>query len=133
MGIASINPATEETLASFEPLSDHELDRKLELAERAFLTWRREPAARRAELLRRAAEVFTRRRQEMARLATLEMGKLLTAALAEVDKCAGCLRWYADNHGALLAPQEVASDAQRSLVRFDPLGPVLAVMPWNFP
>jgi succinate-semialdehyde dehydrogenase/glutarate-semialdehyde dehydrogenase len=133
MTIASVNPATGETLATFEPLSDAELDRKLLAAERAFRSWRREAAGKRAEILRRAAEVFLHRRSELARTATLEMGKLYTAALAEVDKCATCLKWYADEHERLLRPEEVKTDARRSYVRFDPLGPVLAVMPWNFP
>ncbi len=133
MTIASINPATGETLASFEPLSDGELDQRLALAERTFGSWRRETAAARAQALSRAAEIFTKRREALARTATLEMGKLYTASLAEVDKCAGCLRWYAAEHERLLAPEVVATDAVRSYVRFDPLGPVLAVMPWNFP
>ena len=133
MTIASINPATGEKLAVFEPLTDAELDRKLGAAERGFHLWRREPAQRRAEVLRKAAQVFTDRRQELGRLATLEMGKLLSAAVAEVDKCAAGLRWYADEHERLLAPEPAPTDAARSYVRLDPLGPVLAVMPWNFP
>ena len=133
MTIASTNPATGETVARFDPLSDEAIERKLAEAEKAFHRWRREPAASRAASLRRAADVFTRRREELARLATLEMGKLYTASLAEVDKCATCLRWYADEHQRLLAPEEVATEARRSYVRFDPLGAVLAVMPWNFP
>jgi succinate-semialdehyde dehydrogenase/glutarate-semialdehyde dehydrogenase len=133
MTIASTNPATGETFARFDPLSDAELSERLARAERAFGEWRRVRPAARAEALQRAASVFTRRREELARTATLEMGKLYTAALAEVDKCAACLRWYADNHEKLLAREEVATDAERSYVRFDPLGPVLAVMPWNFP
>jgi len=133
MAIASVNPATGATFASFEPLSDAELDRKLALSDKTYRSWRREPVQKRVELLRAAAKVFTDRRQELGRLATQEMGKLLTASLGEVDKCAAGLRWYADEHEKLLAEEPVKSDAARSWVRFDPLGPVLAVMPWNFP
>src|SRR4051794_39867927 len=127
MTIASINPATGETLATFEALTDGELESKLGAAERAFRRWRREPEVRRAEVLRKAAQVFETRKQELGRLATLEMGKLLSAAVAEVEKCATALRWYADQHERLLATEEVGTDAGRSYVRFDPLGPVLAV------
>ena len=133
MAIASVNPATGATFASFEPLSDEGLDRKLALADKTWRSWRREPVQKRVDLLRAAARVFTERRQELGRLATQEMGKLLTASLGEVDKCAAGLRWYADEHEKLLAEEPVKSDAARSWVRFDPLGPVLAVMPWNFP
>jgi succinate-semialdehyde dehydrogenase/glutarate-semialdehyde dehydrogenase len=133
MTIASTNPATGETFARFDALSDQELERRLALAERAFAGWRRQRPAARANVLEAAAAELTEQRRELARLATLEMGKLYTAALAEVDKCASCLRWYAENHERLLAVEEVKTDAQRSYVRFDPLGPVLAVMPWNFP
>jgi len=131
--IASIDPATGETFATFTPLTDAQLEERLARAESAFSSWRREPLARRAALLRSAADHFVAHRDEMAALAVREMGKLMKAARAEVEKCATCLRWYADNAEALLAPEVVKTEARMAQVRLDPLGPVLAVMPWNFP
>src|SRR5881394_4016668 len=107
MPIASVDPATGETVATFSPLSDAALEQRLALAARTFSGWRRERPAARAQLLRKTADLFTARREALARLATLEMSKLYTAALGEMDKCAGCLRWYADKHERLLAPKEM--------------------------
>src|SRR6266849_580080 len=97
MTLRSINPATGETLAQFELLGDEALERKLALAEQAAQRWRKFPLGERAAMLRRAADQCSKRRDELGRIATLEMGKLFSASLAEVDKCAACLRWYADN------------------------------------
>ncbi|HRS37491.1 MAG TPA: NAD-dependent succinate-semialdehyde dehydrogenase [Thermoanaerobaculia bacterium] len=133
MTIASVNPATGETLATFTPHDDAEVEALLAAAAAAAAGWRRTPVAERTALVARAAELLDERREALARLATLEMGKTLAAARAEVEKCAWVCRHYAAEAAGMLATEEVATDARRSFVRFDPLGVVLAVMPWNFP
>ncbi|MFE7191623.1 NADP-dependent succinic semialdehyde dehydrogenase [Kitasatospora sp. NPDC057541] len=139
MPIASVNPATGETLETFEPLDAAGLEQRLARAEAAFRTYRTTSYAQRAGLLRRAADLLDQERETVARTMTEEMGKPLTAARAEAAKCARAMRWYAENAEALLAdehpePADVAdSGAARAYVRYRPLGVVLAVMPWNFP
>src|SRR5213592_3164208 len=102
-------------------------------AHAAFLQWREVPFARRAQRMREAAQILRTRRAEYARTMTTEMGKPIVQAEAEVDKCASTCEYYADHAEAFLAEQPRKTDASRSFVRFEPLGPVLAVMPWNFP
>lgn len=133
MSIASTNPATGETVKSFAALTEAQLEQKLARAAQAFLSWRRTSFAERARLLVSVAGVLQRRREELSRLMTLEMGKLHQAGLGEIDKCALGCRYYAENGERHLADAELKTDASRSLVRRQPLGPVLAVMPWNFP
>ncbi|MER6298986.1 NADP-dependent succinic semialdehyde dehydrogenase [Kitasatospora sp. NPDC001539] len=139
MPIASVNPATGETLQTFEPLDAAGIERRLALAEAAFQRYRDTSFADRAALLRRAADLLDQDQEAVARTMTEEMGKPLTAARAEAAKCAKAMRWYADNAEALLAdehpdPADVTdSGAARAYVRYRPMGPVLAVMPWNFP
>ena len=133
MGIATINPATGETLRTFEPLTEAALEEKVARAAAAFQRHRRSPLeARRAGLLR-AAEILSTEKEALGRLMTLEMGKPLGAAVAEAEKCAWVCRYYAEEASRLLAPEEVATGAGRSYIAFQPLGPVLAIMPWNFP
>ena len=133
MTIQSVNPATGDVLETFKETSGHELDRILAAAHAAFLEWRTAPFATRAERMREAARVLRTRRAEYARTMTLEMGKPIVQAEAEVDKCAWGCEYYADHAETFLAEQPRQTDASRSYVRFEPLGPVLAVMPWNFP
>ena len=133
MTIQSINPATGEILERFDETSAREVDRILGEAHAAFLQWREVPFARRAQRMREAGQVLKKRRAEYARAMTLEMGKPIVQGEAEADKCAWVCEYYADHAEALLAEQPRETDASRSYVRFDPLGPVLAVMPWNFP
>ncbi|MEV7598606.1 NADP-dependent succinic semialdehyde dehydrogenase [Kitasatospora sp. NPDC089797] len=139
MPIASVNPATGETVQTFEPLDAAGIERRLARAEAAFHGYRSTPFAARAELMHRAADLLDREQEPVARTMTEEMGKPLAAARAEAAKCAKAMRWYADHAEALLAdehpaPADVAdSGAARAYVRYRPLGPVLAVMPWNFP
>ncbi len=133
MNIQSINPATGEILESFKETSGQELDRILTGAHAAFLQWREVPFARRAQRMREAAQTLRTRRAEYARTMTLEMGKPIVQGEAEFDKCAWVCEYYADHAEAFLAEQPRETEASRSYVRFDPLGPVLAVMPWNFP
>jgi succinate-semialdehyde dehydrogenase/glutarate-semialdehyde dehydrogenase len=134
MAIESVNPATAEHLHSFAPESDAVIEQKLARAAAAFAEWRRRPVAARAEVLARAGEILDSDRQSFARLMTVEMGKLVGAAEQEAQKCALACRYYAEHAERFLAP-EVVTDAPgvRDAVYFQPLGPVLAVMPWNFP
>ena len=133
MTIESINPATGEVLERFEETSRPELERILAAADAAFLEWRTVPFATRAEKMRKAARALRTHSEAYARTMTLEMGKPIVQAEAEVEKCASTCEYYADHAEAFLAEQPRETDASRSFVRFDPLGPVLAVMPWNFP
>jgi succinate-semialdehyde dehydrogenase/glutarate-semialdehyde dehydrogenase len=133
MTIASINPSSGETLKTFSPDSDGVIEEKLRKAAAAAKLWRRSSFAERAQRLSRAAGFLEQRKDALGRLMTLEMGKLRKAAVAEIEKCAGGCRYYAANAERHLAPEPVQTDARRSEKRFQPLGPVLAVMPWNFP
>ena len=133
MTIASVNPFTGETVKTFEPHTDAQVEARLARAHQAFRDWRRRSFAERAALVRKAGEVLDQRKEELSRLMTLEMGKLHLAGVAEVEKCASACRYYADHAQAHLADRVIETDARRSLVRHQPLGPVLAVMPWNFP
>jgi succinate-semialdehyde dehydrogenase / glutarate-semialdehyde dehydrogenase len=131
--IASINPATGETLETFSPLDDAEVERRVALAARTFPRWRAAPFDERAGLMARAAGLLESRKRDFARLMTLEMGKPIDAGVAEAEKCSWVCRYYAENAERYLADEHVATDAASSFVRYEPLGPVLAVMPWNFP
>ncbi|HZE71920.1 MAG TPA: NAD-dependent succinate-semialdehyde dehydrogenase [Pyrinomonadaceae bacterium] len=133
MTIASINPATGETLKTFQALSERQLDEKLQLAANTFRGYRRTSLADREPLMVSAAEILEADKERFARLMTTEMGKPLKAAIQEVEKCARVCRYYSEYARDHLADKIVESDASRSYVHFQPLGPVLAVMPWNFP
>ncbi len=132
MAIASVNPATGERLREFAPHSEAEVATRLARAAEAFVIWRATPIRERAAVVRRAAGVLDADASRFADLMTLEMGKLLGAAREEVAKCALTCRWYADNAERLLAPEPVPVEGERSFVAYQPLGPILAVMPWNF-
>lgn len=131
--IQTINPTTGEPLGSYEECTEEEVRRALEKAVETWLSWRETPMAERARLLFAAADQLEANRDRFARLMTEEMGKVITASEAEVDKCAWVCRHYAENADRYLAPQLIDTDASKSYVRHDPIGPVLAVMPWNFP
>jgi succinate-semialdehyde dehydrogenase / glutarate-semialdehyde dehydrogenase len=133
MAIASINPATGEKLKEFSPLNDAEIDKRLKRAEQAFAHHRREPFAKRAQLMTTVASLLEQEKEQLARTITLEMGKLLRAAVDEVEKCARGCRYYAENAERFLEEEPAQTSAARSYVRYEPLGPVLAIMPWNFP
>ncbi|MEU4685416.1 NADP-dependent succinic semialdehyde dehydrogenase [Streptomyces xinghaiensis] len=139
MAIATVNPATGETLKTFDPLADAEIEERIERAVRAFHTHRVTGFGGRAELMNRAADLLEAEQEDIARTMTTEMGKTLAASRAEAAKCVKAMRWYARNAEALLADEEPAaadvedSGAVRAYVRYRPLGVVLAVMPWNFP
>jgi succinate-semialdehyde dehydrogenase/glutarate-semialdehyde dehydrogenase len=129
----AINPATEELIREYPEPDDQEVAARLAAAEQAFQAWRRVPFAERGRLMSAAADLLRERRDEYGRLMTDEMGKPIAAAEGEIDKCAWLCDFYAEHAESFLAGEAVATDASRSSVRYDPLGPVLAVMPWNFP
>ncbi len=133
MGIATINPATGETLKTFEALSAESIEEKLALAQQAFEQYRKTPMTQRAEWLGQAAEILERDKVSFGKIMTTEMGKTLKSAIAEVEKCAWVCRYYAEHGGEFLADVPVSTDASHSFVRYQPLGAILAVMPWNFP
>jgi succinate-semialdehyde dehydrogenase/glutarate-semialdehyde dehydrogenase len=133
MAINSINPATGKLLKSFDPLSDSEIENKVQSASRAFRQHRRGPFAERASRMSRAAEILENEKENFGKLMTTEMGKPLNAAVVEAEKCAWVCRYYAETAERALADEVVQTNAGSSYVRFQPLGPVLAVMPWNFP
>jgi succinate-semialdehyde dehydrogenase/glutarate-semialdehyde dehydrogenase len=133
MPIASINPATGETMRTFEPLSQPELDEKVQHARETFQTYRRTSFAERVPLMLRAAEILENEKKDLARIMTTEMGKPINAAVQEAEKCAWVCRYYAENAARHLADEIVETNATKSYVHFEPIGVVLAVMPWNFP
>ncbi|MDL5200142.1 NADP-dependent succinic semialdehyde dehydrogenase [Streptomyces sp. ALI-76-A] len=139
MPIATVNPANGETLKTYQAMDEEEIERRLQLAEATFRTYRTTAFADRARLLHRAAGLLDEDQRDIARVMTTEMGKPVTQARAEAAKCAKAMRWYADHAESLLADEEPATEdvkdsgASRALVRYRPMGPVLAVMPWNFP
>jgi len=133
MAIATINPATGEVIKTFEPLSAAQIEEKLQVAASAFRVHRRTSFADRAAKMMRAAEILEKDKDECARLMTLEMGKPIKAAVAEALKCATGCRYYAENAEPFLADEVVETGAKRSFIRYLPIGPILAVMPWNFP
>lgn len=133
MGIATINPATGETLQTFEPLTGEAIEAKLSLSQQAFEDYRKTPLAKRAEWMNKAAEILEADRERFAKIMTLEMGKTFKSAIAEAEKCALVCRYYAENAAQFLADAPAQTDASHSFVRYQPLGIILAVMPWNFP
>jgi succinate-semialdehyde dehydrogenase/glutarate-semialdehyde dehydrogenase len=133
MAIATINPATGETLQTFQPLSNSEIEERLQLAVAAFQAERKTPFAERARRMRKAADILERDKDKFAHLMTLEMGKPYKAAVAEAVKCTTACRYYAENAEQILADEVIETGAKKSFVRYRPIGPILAVMPWNFP
>ena len=133
MAIATINPATGETLQTFQPLSSSEIEQKLELAVTTFHAERKTSFAERARRMRKAADILDRDKEKFAHLMTLEMGKPYKAAVAEAVKCTTACRYYAENAEQILADEVIETGAKKSFVRYRPIGPILAVMPWNFP
>ncbi|HKP76414.1 MAG TPA: NAD-dependent succinate-semialdehyde dehydrogenase [Longimicrobiaceae bacterium] len=134
MPITTINPTTGEELQNgLETLTPEQLEKKLAMAHEAFRAHRQTSLDERAARMRRAGDLLTTGKEVVARTMTEEMGKTFKAAIAEAEKCAWVCRYYADNAGRYLADEVVETDAKKSYVRYLPLGPVLAVMPWNFP
>src|SRR6195256_432572 len=133
MAIATINPATGETLHIFQPLSESEIEKKLQLAVAAFRAERKTSFAERAKRMIKAADILETGKEKFGKLMTLEMGKPYKAAVAEAAKCATACRYYAENAERFLADEVVETGAKKSFIRYLPIGPILAVMPWNFP
>ncbi|RPI87590.1 MAG: NAD-dependent succinate-semialdehyde dehydrogenase [Chloroflexi bacterium] len=133
MAIATINPATGETVRTFEAYTPEQVINKLDISWQIYNIYRKVPLDQRTSWMENAAQILENRKEEFGRLMTLEMGKPLKAAIAEAEKCAWVFRYYAENAPRYLEDREVKTDAAHSFVRFQPVGPVLAVMPWNFP
>ncbi len=133
MAIATINPATGEVLRVFEPLSDAQVDDKIALAAATFSEYRHTDFVERRRMMARTAEILENEKETFGQLMTLEMGKPLRSAVDEAVKCAAGCRYYAENAERFLADEIVETAATRSFIRYQPLGPILAVMPWNFP
>lgn len=129
----SINPDSGRQIQSYEAQDDVQVATLIEAADKAFQGWKAGSFSRRAELMKQAGRILRKRKDAFAALMADEMGKVLRDGAAEVEKCAVCCDFYADNAEKFLARQEIASDAARSYITFDPLGVILAVMPWNFP
>ncbi|WP_299820357.1 NAD-dependent succinate-semialdehyde dehydrogenase [uncultured Pontibacter sp.] len=133
MTIESINPATGEIIKTFKADSPSEVKAKIEAAEKAFKSWRETSFDERAKYMRKQADILEQEAEKYGRIITLEMGKPLKDAIAEVKKCAKACRYYADNAADFLKDEIIETDASKSMISFEPLGAVLAIMPWNFP
>ena len=131
MGMESRNPATGEVFAEYPVMGSAAWREVVARVNTAFTLWRETDFEQRGQLLRALAALLRERRGDLGQLMTREMGKPITQARAEVDKCAWVCDYYADHGTGFLEKQEVETDARRSFVAFEPLGPVLAVMPWN--
>jgi succinate-semialdehyde dehydrogenase/glutarate-semialdehyde dehydrogenase len=129
----SINPYNQSVIAEFEPLNDSTLQKKINLAAIVYKDWRKESFSKRAQLLINAAKLMRQNKEEYARVITLEMGKAINEARAEVEKCAGAFDYYAQHGEQLLANEIITTEAKQSYVTYQPTGAVFAIMPWNFP
>lgn len=133
MTIESINPATGETIKSYTLYSEQEVSEKVNAVHKAWLSWKETSFEQRSSLLNRMAEVLLHRKGELAKLMALEMGKPITQGVAEVEKCASVCKYYAEYANDQLADMIIETEASKSFVAFNPMGVVLAVMPWNYP
>jgi succinate-semialdehyde dehydrogenase/glutarate-semialdehyde dehydrogenase len=133
MPLRSINPASKQIIAETDELAQKQIEEKLASAQNAYESWHKVSFARRAKLMKQASEHMRGQKDELARIITNEMGKTLRDARAEVEKSADTCDYYADNGEKFLSPEILKTDASESFARFDPLGIVLAIMPWNFP
>jgi len=133
MPIVTINPTTNETIKTFTFLTENEIEEKLKLADDIFKAYRHTSFQERAEKMSRAADILENEKSEFAKLMTTEMGKTFLSAVAEAEKCARVCRYYAETAEKHLAEENIKTNAARSFIRYEALGVVLAVMPWNFP
>jgi len=133
MAIATINPSTGEVVKRFDALTDVQVDDKITTAAAAFHSFRKTSFPDRARWMIKAAEILESEKEVIGRLMTLEMGKTLPSAIGEADKCAATCRYYAENAARFVADEPIATSAAKSFIRYQPIGIVLAVMPWNFP
>ncbi|QHL86803.1 aldehyde dehydrogenase family protein [Nibribacter ruber] len=133
MAIQTINPYTNQVVKDFEPASAQQVEKVLQTAEDTFQSWRSTHFDHRAQLMHKAGQELENRTNHYARLISLEMGKPLKQARSEVQKCAKVCHYYADHAQEFLQDEDIATDATRSFISYEPMGVVLAVMPWNFP
>jgi succinate-semialdehyde dehydrogenase / glutarate-semialdehyde dehydrogenase len=133
MAIATVNPATGEVLKTFTPLTDAQVDEKIAKAAKTFQTYRNTSFADRARWMNKAGDILESEKEALGRLMTLEMGKTLGSAVAEAEKCALACRYYAEHSEKFMADEVIATTASKSYIRYQPIGIVLAVMPWNYP
>jgi succinate-semialdehyde dehydrogenase/glutarate-semialdehyde dehydrogenase len=133
MAIATVNPATGQTIKTFEALTDAQVDQKIQKAANTFLTFRKLSFADRAKMMMKAADILEAEKEELGKIMTLEMGKTYRSAVDEAVKCAWGCRYYAENTERFLADEVIQTPASRSFVRYQPLGVILVVMPWNYP
>ncbi len=133
MALQTLNPTNEELIKVFDEMSAEEVEKAIAKGHETFLSWRKTSFAERSKLMHKAASILREKKREFAEVMTLEMGKPIKQAEAEAEKCAWVCDYYADNAEKILSEEFIETDASESYVRFDPLGVVLAVMPWNFP
>ena len=133
MQFKSINPYNGEEVGSYQGLSNEDLNNKLEKSKAAFSNWKKVPLNERTALMIKAGKVLRDNVEEYALMITLEMGKPISESRAEINKCAWVCDCYAENAAEFLADESIETDAKKSFVRHDPIGAVLAIMPWNFP
>ena len=133
MAISTINPATGEEEKSFEALGEEQIEEKLQLAAETYREYRKTSFEERSRMMTRAAEILEEEAEELGRIITLEMGKPLAAGIAEANKCARGCRYYAENAERFMADEKIEYEGANVYIRYQPIGPVLAVMPWNFP
>ena len=133
MEFKSINPYTDCEVGSHTALTKEEVSSKLDKGQKAFQSWRKTPLSERTGLLKKVASILRDNAEEYAKMITFEMGKPISESLSEVNKCAWVCDYYAENAAAFLADETIATDASHSFVKHDPIGSVLAIMPWNFP
>ncbi|GAB4378557.1 MAG: NAD-dependent succinate-semialdehyde dehydrogenase [Salibacteraceae bacterium] len=133
MTISSINPYNLEVIERFTPHTEKEVETIVESVNTAFKSWRKSSFEDRAQLMRSVADQLLKRKSDLARTITLEMGKPIKESIAEIEKCAWVCRYYADEAEGFLQPRQVETDASQSFVTYEPLGVIYAIMPWNFP
>lgn len=133
MPIQSINPATEEIIENYPELSEDEVDAKLDVAHRAFEAWKCTSFDFRRERMLELARLLRSNKENLAQIATVEMGKPITQSRAEVEKCAWVCEYYANEAERILQPEKVEADGSESAIHFDPMGVLFAIMPWNYP
>ena len=133
MPIATINPATNEVVKTFTALSDTQVDEKIAKAAAVFRSYRSTSFADRSRWMKKAGDILDAEKEALGRIMTLEMGKTLASAIAEADKCAGACHYYAEHAEKFIADEVIDTGASKSYIHYQPLGVVLAVMPWNFP
>jgi succinate-semialdehyde dehydrogenase/glutarate-semialdehyde dehydrogenase len=133
MAIATTNPATGEVIRTFTALTDAQVDEKIAHAAKSFLSYRQTSLAERARWMNKAAEILDADKESLGRMMTLEMGKTLRSAIDEAAKCASGCRYYAENAAKFMADEVIATAATKSFIRYQPVGVVLAIMPWNYP